>query len=264
MASYCRERRPWCFAFARNRGTAQRPFPTEQTKLIAKYDAYVPRPESGCTRIRSNTMRTILDSNDRQFLEVLHKIGSATVQRICDEMEVTATSIRQRLSRLQVHGFVDRVAVRKGRGRPHHCYQVTDAGLKELGDNYSDLAMIVWSELQNIEDSTVRTDVLRRVKDSFIQRYGNLVHGKSLLERMEQLKLAMVERGFDVELDLSGPLPILRENNCPYHDLANADSRICELEQEVFQSVLGVDVNLSQCCLDGHHCCEFEAVSEPA
>ncbi len=207
-------------------------------------------------------MKTILDSNDRQFLEVLHKIGSSTVQSICAEMDVTATSIRQRLSRLQVHGFVDRVAVRKGRGRPHHCYQVTDAGLNELGDNYSDLAMILWRELQNIEDSSLRTDVLRRVQKSFIQRYGNFVHAESLLDRMEQLKSALVERGFDVEIDLSGPLPILRENNCPYHELASSDSRICELEQDVFRSVLGVDVNLSQCCLDGHHCCEFEAVPE--
>ncbi|MCH7689294.1 MAG: helix-turn-helix transcriptional regulator [Planctomycetes bacterium] len=207
-------------------------------------------------------MKTILDSNDRQFLEVLHKLGSSTVQKICAEMDVTATSIRQRLSRLQVHGFVDRVTVRKGRGRPHHCYRVTDAGLKELGDNYSDLAMILWRELQNIEDSAVRTDVLRRVQNSFIQRYRNLVHGESLLERMEQLKSALVERGFDVEIDFSGPLPILRENNCPYHELANVDSRICEFEQEVFRSVLGVDLNLSQCCLDGHHCCEFEAVPQ--
>ncbi|MCH7989739.1 MAG: helix-turn-helix transcriptional regulator [Planctomycetes bacterium] len=207
-------------------------------------------------------MKTILDFNDRQFLEVLHKLGSSTVQKICAEMDVTATSIRQRLSRLQVHGFIDRVVVRKGRGRPHHSYQVTDVGLKELGDNYSDLAMILWRELQNIEDSAVRTDVLRKVQNAFVQKYGNLVHGESLLERMEQLKEAMVETGFDVEIDLSGPLPIFRENNCPYHDLASSDSRICEFEQEVFQSVLGVELNLSQCCLDGHHCCEFEAVPQ--
>ena len=208
-------------------------------------------------------MKTILDSNDRQFLEVLHKLGSSTVQKICAEIDVTATSIRQRLSRLQVHGFIDRATVRKGRGRPHHCYQVTDAGLKELGDNYSDLATILWRELQSIKDSAIKTDVLRRVQDAFVQRYGNLVHGESLLERMEQLRSVMVEKGFDVEIDLSGPLPIFRENNCPYHELASVDSRICQMEQEVFRSVLGVDVNLTQCCLDGHHCCEFEAVPEP-
>jgi predicted ArsR family transcriptional regulator len=205
-------------------------------------------------------MKTILDSNDRQFLEVLHKLGSSTVQKICIEMDVTATSIRQRLSRLQVHGFVDRVTVRQGRGRPHHCYRVTDAGLGELGDNYSDLALILWRELQNIEDSSVRDNVLQNVQKAFIQKYGNFVHSGSLLERMEQLKDVMVGKGFDVELDLSGPLPILRENNCPYHELASSDSRICQMEQEVFRSVLGVEVNLSQCCLDGHHCCEFEAV----
>ena len=32
--SDCRERRPWRSAFARNRGTAQRPFPTDQTDSL--------------------------------------------------------------------------------------------------------------------------------------------------------------------------------------------------------------------------------------
>ncbi len=34
LKSYCRERRPWRSAFARNRPTAQRPFPTEQTNTL--------------------------------------------------------------------------------------------------------------------------------------------------------------------------------------------------------------------------------------
>ena len=61
--------------------------------------------------------------------------------------------------------------------------------------------------------------------------------------------------------DDSGRLPILRENNCPYLELASSDPAICELEKEVFRKVLGSEVELTQCCLDGHTCCEFQPVS---
>ena len=54
-------------------------------------------------------------------------------------------------------------------------------------------------------------------------------------------------------------LPILRENNCPYHDLASRDASICDLEQTVFSEVLGIPMERTQCCRDGDQCCEFSA-----
>lgn len=209
-------------------------------------------------------MKIAIDPNDRQFLERLHRLGSSTVQAICGEMDVTATAVRQRLSRLQVLGLIKREAVRTGRGRPHHAYQVTDAGMRELGDNYADLAIILWCELKNISDSVVREQVFQRVQDALAHRYGQTVQAESLPERMQQLNSALVDQGYDVEVDLSGSLPVLRGHSCPYLDLANTDSSICELEQKIYQKVLGVDVNMSRCIQDGHHCCEFEAVAQSA
>ena len=205
-------------------------------------------------------MKATLDSNDRQFLDRLHRMDASTVPEICAEIGVTATAVRQRLNRLQGLGFVARETIRCGRGRPHHVYRVTDAGLRKLGDNYADLAMILWNEVKNIEPIEVRARVLDRVHTAFADRYSRMVQGKSLHDRFDQLRAALVERGFDVEVDNSGPLPILREINCPFPEMASQDSTICELERDVFQRVLGVDVELTQCCLDGSNCCEFQPV----
>ena len=118
--------------------------------------------------------------------------------------------------------------------------------------------MILWQEMQNIEESDVRERIVNRVREAMVQRFARVSHGGSLGERVGQLQEALVERGFDVEVDDNGGLPILREMNCPYPELANADSMICELEQEVFERVLGSRVTLTQCRLDGHTCCEFQ------
>lgn len=214
-------------------------------------------------------MRVHLDPGDRDFLEQMHRLGSGTVQEICAHLGVTATAVRQRLGRLQDRGLVARETIRAGRGRPHHAYEVTSAGRRELGENYTDLARILWNELNRISDTRVRQRVLEGIRDALVRNYGADVRGATVSERMRELCVALADRGYDVELvapagetlnaSSNESLPILRENNCPYLELASSDPSICELEQEVFRQILGTSVTLTQCCLSGNHCCEFEA-----
>ena len=95
-----------------------------------------------------------------------------------------------------------------------------------------------------------------------MDRFRITPEGGTLAERFGRLRSAMADLGYDVETDLSGDLPILRENNCPYLELASSDPSICELEQNVFRRVLGAEVALTQCCLEGHTCCEFQATGK--
>jgi predicted ArsR family transcriptional regulator len=204
-------------------------------------------------------MKMVLEQSDGEFLNELHRIGPKTVQDICAAVGVTATAIRQRLWRLQGRGFVARELVRSGRGRPHYVYRVTDKGLRQLGDNYGDLALILWREIRNIADPGIREQITQRVRNALVSRLGTFAD-VNLDDRMQRLGNALLSRGYDVEVGANArTLPILRENNCPYQELAEEDRGICGLEREVFEQALGTEVRLTHCCLDGHHCCEFEA-----
>ena len=170
---------------------------------------------------------------------------------------VSGKCVRQRLSRLQTLGFIERETVRTGRGRPHHTYQLTEQGRRQLGDNYTDLAQLLWSELHLIDEPDVRNRIAGRIRDAMVQQYGASVSGSALSDRFTQLGTALTARGFSVEVDSHSTLPVLRENHCPYLDLAKQDAGICELEQQVFERVLGVPLALVSCCRDGQKCCEF-------
>ena len=204
-------------------------------------------------------MKPALETNDREFLEQLHRLGAVTIQDICDAIGVTATAVRQRLVRLQGAGLVTREIMRAGRGRPRHVYKVTPAGQRELGDNYSDLALTLWRGIQEIEQPEIRATLIERVREALVSHYGGVANGASLDKRLHQLGSALRARGFDVEIDTTKSLPILREHACPYLELASSDADICRLEQEVFQAILQTDVVLKQRCVDGHTCCEFHA-----
>jgi predicted ArsR family transcriptional regulator len=213
-------------------------------------------------------MRLSIQPGDRQFMERLHEMGGGTVQEICAEQGVTATAVRHRLVRLQEAGFVARELVPSKRGRPHHVYRVTREALREMGNNYAELAQILWREIRNIEDPAVRRQLASRVEDALVDQIRKVSPNAPLNVRLAELAAELRERGFRVESDHSGLLPVLRENNCPYYELASEDPGICEMEQAVFRRALNADVRLTRCCLDGHSCCEFQTgefqTGEPA
>lgn len=203
-------------------------------------------------------MKFDIDHAEREFLERLRSLGSATVQEIGDSLSVTATAVRQRLSRLLTLGLIEREVQRAGRGRPHHLYRVSENALRVLGDNYNELALILWREFQKITDPTVRAALRQSIQNAMAARFSSVSQGATLQERVEILKSLMQEKGYSVDVQSRDGSPVLREMNCPYHDLANDDRTICEMEEEVFSQLLGVPFRLTSCCQDSSQHCEFE------
>ncbi|QDT17533.1 helix-turn-helix transcriptional regulator [Alienimonas californiensis] len=195
---------------------------------------------------------------DRTLLVRLNRRSRAGIEELCDDLGVTATAVRQRLARLTDAGLIDRRPVSVGRGRPRHLYGLTPDGRRALGSNYQELADAMWSALSEVEDEKVRAFLFGRLQDTLVSRYGGDSAGEGeLLQRLAGLRDALEVHGFTVEIDDSGPLPILREHHCPYLDISEDDPQICELEQRVFERVLGTGVSLTRCCRDGDSCCEF-------
>jgi predicted ArsR family transcriptional regulator len=208
-------------------------------------------------------------STDRELLELLRRRGMMTVHDLVEAADVTATAVRLRLNRLMAQGLVERSVEHEGRGRPRHGYFLTEQAQVLLGQNYADLAMVLWGELKGFEDRAMGMKVLRRVADKLAERYRRQMPGRDVHERMADLKKLLSERGIDVEVDERGNLPVLRQHSCPYHELAGVDRTVCGIEMRMFEKALDSDLKLSQCRLDGHRCCEFEVrqpstVAEPA
>jgi predicted ArsR family transcriptional regulator len=205
-------------------------------------------------------MQSRLNSTERQFLDWIHQ-GACTVRALCDASGVTATAVRQRLARLESLGFVARRATSHGRGRPFHSYEVTSQGLRQLGENYQELAELLWEVIAGTTDPATRDRMFSTLRTVMAARYGNKVTGSGMTERVQQLRNCLVEHGFRVDAvpkNEQAGLPVLREHHCPFPDLAARGSELCELEQAVFSDVLGAQVALTACCRNGDHCCEFE------
>lgn len=206
-------------------------------------------------------MHITREHTDSEFLGVLQRLQPATIHELCDACAVTATAVRQRLTRLLAEGLVSRKEFRQERGRPRHEYQLTPQAVRFLGDDHAEIAAILWREIMRIGEGDVRQQTLQRVRDALITRFGTSTTESGVAGRLAQMCAMLSEHGFDVDYEVQTPaggLTILREHNCPYHGIADEDNSICDMEQSVFSALLGMPVELSSCRLDGHSCCEFQ------
>lgn len=202
--------------------------------------------------------------SDAPLLEMLRVAGQAGISDLEAGLGVTATAVRQRLERLMKAGLVERSTVTRGRGRPSHVYSLTDKGRRVGGDNFQDLALVLWHEVRAVSDPAVRRGLLARIGTALAERYRGSIFGDSPRQRLEQTAAIMRERQISCGVSTTeGDLPVLVSYTCPYPELAEQDRGICAAERLMLQELAGSPVQLSECRLDGGSCCKFTAAGDP-
>ena len=187
----------------------------------------------------------------------MQRDGAVTIAALVAEMGVTATAVRQRLSRLMDAGLVERHTERQSRGRPNHKYSLTEKGERAAGTNFADMAIVLWEEVKSVDDPEIRRGLLKRIAGRLVDRYRDRVSGATLGERMAGVAKLMDEREIPFDVDWSGELPVLTALACPYPELAKLDRGVCTMEKLMLSEMLGENVRLSECRLDGANCCTF-------
>jgi predicted ArsR family transcriptional regulator len=209
-------------------------------------------------------MSTPTETSDAQLLALLNERGAMSVSEVAQASEVTATAVRQRLTRLMGQGLVARDLARASRGRPSHRYSLTEKARRQAGSNFADLAIVLWEEMRGIKDPDVRRGLLERLATTMARMYADKISGATPTARMNSLKELFAERRVPLEIvppaesAPTGSGPVLTVVDCPYPELAEKDRGVCAMERMLFSQLLETPMRLSQCRLDGHACCQFE------
>ena len=201
-------------------------------------------------------------ASDAAVVDLLRLRESMEIGDLARSLSVTATAVRQRLDRLMRGGLVERSTVSKPRGRPSHAYSLTEAGRRLGGDNFRDLALVLWREIRGIRDPQIRSGLIGRIGSALAATYRDQIAGGSPAERLESVASLLQERNICCAVDRAadaGGLPVLTSHACPYPDLAEADRGICAAERLMLQELVGTSVRLADCRLDGGSICRFVA-----
>ena len=191
-------------------------------------------------------------NSDADLLDLIRIAGPLSVTELADAMEVTATAVRQRLTRLMAQSMIEREAIRAGRGRPKHRYSLTDKGLRQTGSNFTDLALALWREIRTTGDENLSRDVLAadfagpglglcRTNPGQHARRKTPVAGRTAQPAADP---GYHRRSTDNHSTLTA-------HACPYPNLAEEDQSICMMEKMMFSELIGNELELTQCRLDG-------------
>lgn len=204
------------------------------------------------------------ESSTWQILEYLKRRGSASIKELEDLLGVTTTAVRQHLNTLLAEGYVERRRVNAGVGRPHHAYIPTAKINEVFACHCDDLALTLLEEVFDQEGPERAAKLLDRVGDRLARRYADSVRSNLLRERVEEMADALGKRGVLTDISTQDDSTIiLKTYNCPYHELAQEYRDVCEMDENLMRKVLGADVNLSSCIMDGHGGCSFVIEADP-
>ncbi len=204
-----------------------------------------------------NNMTINLVSSEVAILDLLRKNDWMSVSQMTAVIQVTGTAVRQRLSHLMKVGYVERCSHKSGRGRPSHRYSLTAKGRRKTGANFADLAVALWNEIREIEDSEVRRGLLKRIARRMVDIYSEQIEGETMVDKMNSLSRLFDDRNIPISVDVTGEFPTLNVLACPYPDLVEQDRAVCAMERMMFADLLGQNVRLDKCRLDEGTCCTF-------
>jgi len=200
-------------------------------------------------------------NSDADLLDLIRIAGPLSVTELADAMEVTATAVRQRLTRLMDQLMIEREAIRAGRGRPKHRYSLTEKGLRQTGSNFTDLALTLWREIRTVGDEKLGRDVLRRISRALAAGYAAQIQGSTPAERLQSLSELLNQRRIPTTVGSTDDGSSLTAHACPYPNLAEEDRSICMMEKMMFSELIGNELELTQCRLNGGGDCRFQTGS---
>jgi DeoR family suf operon transcriptional repressor len=204
--------------------------------------------------------------SDHAVIDLLRVDGNAGIGDLAASLGVTATAVRQRLDRLMRQGLVERTSVGGRRGRPAHVYSLTEAGRRVGGDNFHDLAIVLWREIRGVRDAAVRRGLLGRIGSALAGLHRDSIAGETPRDRLDGVAELLRRRNIACSVDTvvaakgTAELPVLTSYTCPFPDLAEEDRGICAAERLMIEDLVGSGVQLSECRLDGGSCCRFTVV----
>lgn len=206
-----------------------------------------------------SVMRGIESTPAGQIVELLQRRGPMRIKEIENALGVTTTAVRQQLTNLVAEGVVTSQVVREGVGRPSYTYSLTDKARTLFACHCDELTSLLYQELlEEVGAEKVRA-LLARVSGRLAMQYsdGSPTRASALFERVGQFASQLEAKGILSDVAQTDDGVILREYNCPYHDLSAEHREVCDMEQAMIANVLDAKVQLKGCIHDGHSGCEF-------
>jgi len=197
-------------------------------------------------------------STKREVLLILKREGQADLQTLAERLHISKMAVHKHIQELEQHGLVQRTSVRGTKGRPRLALQLAPEATNLFPKAY---AAVTCAALAYIEEKLGRKAVeeaLRRRQTETLSMYRDQVNAGTLAGRVHQLATLRDREGYMAEDKRAGQSNFeILEHNCPIIAIAEIYWEACNVENEMFQKVLGANVETTHRVVAGANVCRF-------
>ena len=197
-------------------------------------------------------------STKREILLILKREGQADLETLAERLHISKMAVHKHIQELEQHELIQRIPVRGTKGRPRLALQLAPEATNLFPKAY---AGVTCAALAYIEEKLGREGVeeaLRRRQTETLAGYRNQVNAETLAGRVHQLATLRDREGYMAEDKRAGQSNFeILEHNCPIIAIAENYWEACNVENEMFQKVLGANVETTHRVVAGANVCRF-------
>jgi predicted ArsR family transcriptional regulator len=198
-----------------------------------------------------------MSTTREEILRLIKAQGQASVAELAAGLRLSPFSVRHHLSTLQAEGLVKSAEVRRGVGRPHLAYALTEAAHERFPARYMRLSDRLLDELKASLPPQAIEDMFTRMAEGMVADYAARLEGKPLEEKLGLLIEMLGAEGFMARWNRTGETISLTEYSCPYLAIGQRHPEVCAIDQTVIRHVLDASVEKTTCVLEGGDRCVF-------
>lgn len=195
--------------------------------------------------------------NRDRILELLLKSEELlTIPALSVALGISRNAAHQHVTAMEREGLIERASAIQTRGRPSQGFRLSAAGRATFPRQYALLARQLLEELSRHLGPDELRRAMERIGTSLADGLRSGI-GADPDERIPLIAGLMRELGYESKA-VDGPDgPEIEAHNCVFHDLAMADSNICEVDLSLLRSLSGKAVEHRRCMARGEHSCRF-------
>jgi DeoR family suf operon transcriptional repressor len=206
----------------------------------------------------------------QHILEILREHGEATVDDIVAHLQarmgkITAVTVRHHLNTLHEDDLITspQIRHRSTPGRPQHVYRLTEKGRAFFPNNYRSLAQNLMEQLRTQLPPQSVNVILEGVASTMAQEAQ--IPDVPLPERLDCVADYLNSRGYSAYWVKHENGYLLHTENCPYHQIANKGSDLCEMDMRLIALLLKAVPRRVSHAVEGDSSCSYlipEALAE--
>ena len=211
------------------------------------------------------------------YLKIMQQAG---LDELANVMKISRMAVHKHLTLLQKRGLVESIETRGHVGRPRMVYQLTSQSKTVFPKSYSAIATHALDFIERNMGKEAVTKVLRERQSELFDQYYKRLKDLDFDERVKELASIRDEEGYMAESKKTskssasrrgdegsggsgegqgggGGKHVLLEYNCPIIHIAEKHWEACSTEAELFEKLLGADIETTHRAAKGDLICKF-------